>query len=293
MRDPEARQHLGAAQAIVADLLRAEPANPEFRALQARCLLAAGRRVNDGGEPDADREAALSIYRELTREHPDVDQYALDLCEALLFDVRRDRPPGGRPRGPLAGDAQRNIANLREARDLAQRLVKAQPSYAEYRSLRARVGTLLGRLLAQAAAVAGANAEQQVQLRREAEEELRIALSVETANDGDPMAERRAIAAIGTRTSLAMLYNDAGRAEEAREQARCIVDSLRQLVAEPAPGVRRPPLDRFLLESAETAVRRAASELAAEFRDLRDRLPPDDRPERPDRGGPGQPPRRR
>jgi tetratricopeptide (TPR) repeat protein len=289
---PEARLHFVAAQAIVTDLLRAEPANPQFRALQARCLLAAGRRRAE----DPEREAALEIYRTLVREHPEVDQYALELCQALSFEARRDRPlqegPGGEGRGrPVDGD--HNLAGMREARDLAQRLLKQQPSYAEYRALRARIGSQLGRHLVHAATAAAEAGDREgaAAMRTESESELRTAIAMEAAGgEEQQMDPRRLLASVATRAALASLLADTGRADEARAEAVAIVELMRQLAKDAGRG-RWPQLDRRVVEFAEAAVRRGAgADVAAEFRELRDRILGGERPER---GAPGQPPRRR
>jgi len=267
----EAQQELSAAQAILADLLREEPQNPEFRALQARCLLESGRR---SGRGEADRQAAITIFRQLVAEHPQAEQFTYELCEALWSD--------GRPFAPDDTSAIATaIERLGEAAEHAERLVAQQPNVLEYRGLRARVASSLGRQLLRAAA---ANPDRAEVLRHEAELELRAAMAIEDALAADDKVVdlRLALAAIGTRSALTLLLLDTGRVDAARAEAETLFGALRRLAAG-TDGRRR--LRGEQLDEAELVARRLArSDLAGELRRLRDRLPPE--PE-------GPPPRRR
>ncbi len=268
----EAQQELDAAQAILADLLRAEPQNPEFRALQARCLLEVGRRRLPGRNDD--REAGLALFRQLVAEHPQVEQYVFELCEALWSE--------GRPFAP--GDASKvdaSVTRLQEAAQLAQRLCEQQPNIAEYRALVARVRSSLGRHLLRAAAAA--EPARALTLQQDAEVELRAALANSDLPDADGARPdvRAVFDAFATRAALALLLLDTDRIDEARSHADALFAALRRLAGrEDGPRRLRPEQ----LDDAELVARRLLrSDLMAELRQLRDRLPP----------APEGPPRRR
>jgi hypothetical protein len=269
----ELQRELDAAKGILTDLLGDEPQNPEFRALQARCLLESGRRRARGREED--REAGVAIFRALVAEHPHAEQYVYELCDALSSEAR-----------PLAADAAQATAateRLREARLHAQHLVELQPNVAEYRSLRARIGSSLGRHLLRTAA---AEPERALALRAEAEAELRAAVAVEAelAEDGRTADLRLSMAVVATRSALTRLLLDGNRVDEALTEAEALVAALRGL-GTPERGPRRLPAELF--DDVEQLARRLArSDLATELRSLRQRLQPQDR------GGP-PPPRRR
>lgn len=267
----ELQQQLAAAQAILTDLLRDEPHNPEFRALQARCLLESGRRRARGGE--ADRDAGIVIFRQLVAEHPDREPFAYELCEALWTDAR--------PFGPEPGAAVDAIARLGEAVGHAQRLVDAQPHVLEYAGLLARIRSSLGRQLVRAAAADPQRAEP---LREQAANELRAALAIEDRLAGDAVVvdPRLRVAAIGTRSALTLLLADGGHTEAAQAEAEALLASLRRAAADPS---QRRPLRGEMLDEAELVARRLGrGDLAAELRRLRELLPP---------GAERTPPRRR
>jgi hypothetical protein len=268
----EVQQQLTAAQAILGDLLREEPQNPDFRALQARCLLESGRRRARGG--DRDRQAAIEIFRQLVAELPQAEQYAYELCEALWSDGRPFRPDD-------ATAVQASIDSLREAAEHARRLVEQQPNMPEYAGLRARIRSSLARQLLRLAEADPAHAEA---TRREAEVELRAALVTEDdlAANGQVVDVRLRFAAIGTRSALTLLLLDTDRTDAARAEAELMLSALRRLAT--ASDDRHVPRGERLDEVELVARRLARADLAAELRRLRDQLPGE-----PD----GPPPRRR
>ncbi|MBL8734271.1 MAG: serine/threonine protein kinase [Planctomycetes bacterium] len=180
----EARDQARQALALIEGLLQEEPKNAEFRLFKARCLLRSGapagagpRGVAGGGQgagrPDNEgpfvqrrqelQDEALAMLRELVVEVPSTE-VRFELSQALL----RAAVPmarGGEPDGEL----------LREARDQAELLVKAEPEVEEYVLLRAEVGVLLGRtLLAKANALPVGHGEIEA-LRREGQLEFAAA----------------------------------------------------------------------------------------------------------------------
>ncbi len=282
----EGRQELAAASTILAGLLEQSPAEPEYLALRARCLLVGGRVRGGPGDRDgereaerrADRTAGITIFRQLVRDHPDVDQYAIELCNALL----NDRRPG--PPGPDRDDEPASVvARVQEARDLAVALLERQPEFAEYKILRARCGAALGRLLLRGSAGEGGAAAAR---RDEAERELRLALAIgdSLGMKGDPIDLLRA------RVSLANLLADAGKLDAAKAEAARVVAGLRQFADARRNG--RPPFLRLeLFAEVEGLVRRSGpAELLKDLAELREKIPSGDRPER---GGPPPSSRRR
>ena len=265
-RERPADGHLADAQRIVADLLVAEPQNPEFRALQARCLLEQGRA---GGAARRSRDEAIAIFRDLCRLYPTADPFAYELCEALAWDLRRG--PGGE--GPRFAEP---IARLREARGLADGLIERQPQFAECRWLRAELGAALGRLLARAADQDAAAA---ATLRAEAEAELRLAVGSEVPADGRA-ALRQTMTRLHAHAALADLLLDQGRDAAAAEQVTAILAAVRALVGD-ARGVRRLPPDGRLFEQIDGLLRRLGrTDVQAEWQALRARLPVRERPGR-------------
>ncbi|MBX3464111.1 MAG: serine/threonine protein kinase [Planctomycetes bacterium] len=269
---------LETAQAILRDLLEQNPQHPEYRALQARCLLEAGRRRgtdrDQGPAAERDHDAALAIFRQLVAERPDADQYAYELCEALWSDARRLPPVD-------AGRLREQIVRLREARLLAQRLTEQQPDFAEYRLLRSNVGSTLGRLLLRLAATEASAA---AALRREAEDELRAALALAPAVDGEGATVRQLLPTLATRAALVLLLAETDRGDEAVREAAALVAGLRQV----GRDERRPRLplpEPRTFELVEGMLRRQGrGELAAELRALRESLPaerPGPQPRRP------------
>jgi hypothetical protein len=215
----------------------------------------------------------LAIFRGLAEEHPETEQYAFELCEALLFDVRRDGRRDGRPGQRDAngrGQTGDELANLREARDCAQRLLQRRPEFTEYRRLRARVGLELARALLRQSGQAGADAGQRSALRREAESELRTAL----ANDAE------VVPSIAARTSLARMLSDSGRTDEAVAEVEAVFASLRALAADPQRPRRLPAEFRGFEQFERLLQRIDRRDLLVEFAELHMRLQQGDLPPR-------------
>ncbi len=262
---------LAAAQSILLDLLQQEPQHPEYRALHARCLLESSRRRSGEREPattrEQDHDAALAIFRQLVAEHPQAEQYAYELCEALWFDARR-APPSDPAR------LRRQIGHLREARTHADRLVEQQPGFVEYRALRSNLGVTLGLHLLR---LAEQDAGQSAALRSEAEVELRGALATAPHAEGERPGARRVLPLVTARAALALLLLDTGRAEESEREAVALVADLRRIVPDERAG-RRAVVEPRALEVPEALCRRLGREdLAAELRALRERMGPVDR----------------
>ncbi|MBL9079012.1 MAG: serine/threonine protein kinase [Planctomycetes bacterium] len=266
----EAQSELDTARRIAAELTAAEPQNPEFRALQARLQLEAARRPGGDGRPA--RDAALATLRTLVAEHPEVDTYRHELCEALWAEARRG--PGEVRAAP------QQLEGLREARTLAEELVRQQPQVLEYRLLRANIGATLGQRLVAAALVVPGDA---AALRQEAELELRAALAT-PAPTSERDSLRQALPMLAARTALAMLLLDTARPDAAAKEAEAVLTSLQALVRD-ARGARRLPGDARAFELLDVLLRRLGrSDLQEQWRELRTRLPADDRS--------GAPPRR-
>lgn len=180
----EAREQARQAFVLIEGLLQEEPKNAEFRLFKARCLMRGGGPAGSGprgvpgggpgaGRPEGDgpfaqrrqelHDEALAILRELVVEVPSAE-VRFELAQALL---RGAAPlPRGEPDAEL----------LREARQQAEQLVKAEPGVEEYVLLRAEVGVMLGRtLLAKANALPAGHSEIEV-LRREGQQEFAAAV---------------------------------------------------------------------------------------------------------------------
>jgi len=224
-------------------LLQADPEHPDYRALQARCLLldlplrwaeGGGRpsepgarrpdRVRDPQQETARREG-LAIFRSLVQQNPAADKLRYELCTALVEDRRREdrgrdfNPRSRRDGSPLA-EAELNL--LQEARDHAEILVRQQPLVAEYAALRASVGTLLGRALRDHAD--GLPEAQQAEVRREAKAELQFALQQEQrlTEAGELRGGRYLLQALDTRRNLAAVCLALGERDEAMAHVRSL-----------------------------------------------------------------------
>jgi tetratricopeptide (TPR) repeat protein len=275
-RDPErhraeARQELAAAQELLAGLLQEEPADPELRAMEARCLLLSTRlRRGDApaagadDEREADRRRGLAILRELVAADPAADEYRFELCEALLGDRRR----GGGPRGRDEADAAR-LAVLREVRDHAVVLRTQLPAVGEYRLLRARVGSMLGAGCGRAALEADDAAR--AALQQEAEAELRAALELEGALlAAGPQSMRLLLQSAGTRVALGLLLAERGDTAAAREVATGMVAFLRSQMDAVGERPRPLPIEPRLFDLAEMLLQRTgATDAVRDLRELR------------------------
>ncbi|MCA8948735.1 MAG: serine/threonine protein kinase [Planctomycetes bacterium] len=210
-RAEQARSELDAAQAILATLSDADVKNRDVRALEARCLLLAGRLpADDEDKRAADVERGIAILTELVAEDPGAPQFRLALCEAL-----RD--------GPRRQDLDERIARLEAAEAQANVLVGQQPGVADYRGMRGSIADELGLALLQRARTAEGAARRDALAR--AEVELRIAIV-----DPNP----RSVLAMGRLDSLLRATD---RAAEADAELDRFFGALQQELA-------RRPLDR-------------------------------------------------
>lgn len=282
-RREEGRRELQTARAILAELLQQEPGESRFMALDARCLLLGGRMRGpvERDERETDRRAGIAVFRDLVARHPESDQFAFELCTALLAD-RRGGPAGG---GRLERDAASDIERLREARDLAQRLLERQPDFTEYQTVRLRAATALGRALVRHPAEGAAATA----VRTEAESELRRAIGIAEVLAARPSTPPFAVVeGIAARAALAMLLAEAQKLDAAKQEAALVVAALRQF-AETGRRLRRLEVNPQDVDDLIALLRRAgANETSGELEDLRERLRLG--PERPDRNA--QPQRR-
>ncbi|HEX5054485.1 MAG TPA: serine/threonine-protein kinase [Planctomycetota bacterium] len=298
----EPRAELLTALSLVNELLADEPDNQKCRALRARCLLLSSQRPprrSDAGDRSGDaalvaareqaRAAGIQIFRELVAKNPDADAYRFELCEALIGDRRRDmrRAPGRRDDPEPPRVAPEEIDVLREARALADKLMKEQPLFQEYVALRGRAGSLLGWSLHNRCEVVP-EAERPA-LQREAESELRAALQLElqlvSGEHADPRFVRQVVE---TRHNLGELLLATGRRAEAIAEGKAIVDLLVQQVEALEPGAGQGGAIRFMMGDEGLAPRFL---MKLDVPELRQRLRESTARGRPDRGGSPSEPR--
>jgi hypothetical protein len=179
----------------------------------------------------------------------------------------------------------------REALGHAEKLLKMQPEFADYRALRVRTGLGLGGLLRLRATAA--QGEEQRTMREDAVVQLRTALAEAEAliESGAVAADNPEFAALrmAARLLLGQTLYDVGRPGEAKALVRGLFAGLREAAAAGKPE-RGRWLDRMGMDSAARLVERLADpELTAEFEAVRAAAPhrPDTRDERP-----GEPRRR-
>lgn len=132
-----AMQHHRESMALLERLAADNPDDTRARALQARVLR------TSPGDGKAELQQAIAILRDLVAREPHQPEFQLDLCSALLQSLKS--PPWRKQERVLEPTAE--LALLREANSVAERLYASQPLYVDAMAMRIEAGGTLGREL--------------------------------------------------------------------------------------------------------------------------------------------------
>lgn len=216
----EAKKHLDAAIADLAQLLADEPQNVDYRLLRARCLVETGRfegRQESAAAASSAKEA-VQVLEQLLAEHPERDDIRFALVEAQMF-------------GPRARPGPTSLASLEGLLVHVRVLVKNQPEQPEFEAMLARILSSLASRRHEAAAGADPRAG-----LAELEEALRIQRKL--VKERTPREPRFVADQVQTMRRLARMQLDSGDVEAARATARELVAELVELQQQGQPGPR-------------------------------------------------------
>ena len=282
-------------------LVREQPLALEYKVLRGQVGSLLGRALRERSEAASEPQRSLlaketaselDVFRDFVAKDPRSEQLRFEFCRSLVDERRRAGGPGrGRRDDPGARDeptSDQDIAALREAKGIAEALVKERPHAVEYTLLRGQVGSMLGRELRDRGEAV--SEPQRAQFLQEATAEVVAAAALErtivAGRDNEP---RIVIQFVETRLLLTSLYLATERRADAVAEARGVVEYLeQQAAAHEQRGVPLPwggAVDGGRLGRIEEMLRRQdQADLANRLRRFRDRFPQPDRPPPEGRG---------